>query len=96
MAILLRSPGLRRSTEKRRDENSTLAKKNLELRRKFSIVSGHYQKHVTQANESQIHEWSENLIDARNLDEAFQSCSINPFDFLKLFYAGFFDLLKAA
>lgn len=44
-----------------------------QLKRKFLAVPEHYQQRVAQANESQIYEWSENLIDARTLDEVFEA-----------------------
>jgi len=41
------------------------------LRRKFSILPMHYQQLLDHADEAKINKWSENLIEARTLEEVF-------------------------
>ena len=42
-----------------------------QLKRKFEFVPNHIQDRINQANEKQIYAWSENLIDAKTVDEVF-------------------------
>lgn len=41
------------------------------LKKKFSNVPTHYQELVEQADETKIYKWSENIIDAKTLEEVF-------------------------
>lgn len=43
-----------------------------QLKRKFLVVPENYRQRINQANETQIYDWSENLIDANTLDEVFE------------------------
>jgi len=42
-----------------------------QLKRKFRAVPTHYQNLVEQADETKIYRWSENIIDAKTLEEVF-------------------------